>query len=282
MENHLTRPPTWRAGRVALALLLALAAVLSAPMAARAASTINVNTTADENGTGAGCSLREALASADTNTNVGGCTGSGGGVPFTINVPAGTYTLTVDELRVGDDTNTNTSIVGAGAGVVEHSATYAARLATAAGITGPISREWVRKAADISVEYGMARHVFDQTSLVEHYRIARRVFGESFDRAPGNVRGAITSLVFNRGGSMRGDGRREMRAIRDVCLPAGNWDCVASELRSMKRIWKGSDIEGGMEGLALLLDLPPDMTERGFSACGRQWPRQRPGASALT
>lgn len=27
------------------------------------------------------------------------------------------------------------------------------------------------------------------------------------------------------------------------------------------------DIEGGMEGLALLLDLPPDMTERGFSAC---------------
>lgn len=124
---------------------------------------------------------------------------------------------------------------------------HAARLASAAGITGPISREWVRKAADISVEYGMARHVFDQTSLVEHYRIARRVFGESFDRAPGNVRGAITSLVFNRGGSMRGDGRREMRAIRDVCLPAGNWDCVASELRSMKRIWKGSDIEGGMD-----------------------------------
>ncbi len=27
------------------------------------------------------------------------------------------------------------------------------------------------------------------------------------------------------------------------------------------------DIEGGIEGLALLLDLPPDMTERGFSAC---------------
>jgi hypothetical protein len=27
------------------------------------------------------------------------------------------------------------------------------------------------------------------------------------------------------------------------------------------------DIEGGMEGLALLLDLPPDVTERGFAAC---------------
>lgn len=123
---------------------------------------------------------------------------------------------------------------------------HAARLATAAGITGTISREWVRKAADISVEYGMARKVFDQTSLVEHYRLARRAFGPAFDRAPGVVRGAIASVVFNRGSSMRGDGRREMRAIRDNCLPAGNWDCVAAELRSMKRIWKGSDIEGGM------------------------------------
>ena len=27
------------------------------------------------------------------------------------------------------------------------------------------------------------------------------------------------------------------------------------------------DLEGGMEGLALLLDLPPDVTERGFAAC---------------
>lgn len=128
-----------------------------------------------------------------------------------------------------------------------HAHPHAARLATASGVTGPISREWVRKAADISVEWGMARHVFDQTSLIEHYRIARRVFGpERFDRAPGLVRGALLSVVFNRGGSMSGEGRREMRAIRDVCLPAGNWDCVASELRSMKRIWKGSDIEGGM------------------------------------
>jgi CSLREA domain-containing protein/uncharacterized repeat protein (TIGR01451 family) len=102
-------------GSGALAFFLAFAALLAAPGAVFAASTINVNTTADENGAGTGCSLREAIASANTNTNVGGCTGSGGGVPFTINVPAGTYNLTVDELILGDATNTNTSIVGAGA-----------------------------------------------------------------------------------------------------------------------------------------------------------------------
>lgn len=127
---------------------------------------------------------------------------------------------------------------------------HAARMATAAGISGPISRDWVRKAADISVTYGDARRVFDQTSVVEHYRLARRAFGAPFDRAPGLVRGAITSLVFNRGGAMSGggekDSRREMRAIRDVCLPAQNWPCVASELRSMNRLWVGSTIENGM------------------------------------
>ena len=127
---------------------------------------------------------------------------------------------------------------------------HAARMATAAGISGPISRDWVRKAADISVTYGDARRVFDQTSVVEHYRLARRAFGAPFDRAPGLVRGAITSLVFNRGASMNGggkhDSRREMRAIRDVCLPAQNWPCVASELRSMNRLWVGSTIENGM------------------------------------
>ena len=115
MGKHLSQLPTWRAGRAAFALLLALAALLAVPPSARAASTINVTTTADENGAGTGCSLREALASANSNTNVGGCTGSGGGVPFTINLPAGTYNLTVDELQIGDASNTDTRIVGAGA-----------------------------------------------------------------------------------------------------------------------------------------------------------------------
>ncbi|MBK9940225.1 MAG: Ig-like domain repeat protein [Kouleothrix sp.] len=112
---HSRRGPGRAIGRVVFVLLLACAALMAAPSPARAASTINVTTTADENGAGAGCSLREALASANSNSNIGGCTGAGGGVPFTINLPAGTYTLTVDELQVGDASNTDTRIIGAGA-----------------------------------------------------------------------------------------------------------------------------------------------------------------------
>jgi CSLREA domain-containing protein len=97
-----------------LALLALAFALLPTPLA-YAASTINVTTTADDNGTGAGCSLREAITTANTNANFGGCTGAPGG-PFTINVPAGTYSLTAGELPVGTGSGANISISGAGAG----------------------------------------------------------------------------------------------------------------------------------------------------------------------
>lgn len=124
---------------------------------------------------------------------------------------------------------------------------HAVRLSTASGVTGPVARELARRLADLSVDWRMAREVFDQTSVVEHYRIARRVFGAPFEAAHPNVQGALTSLVFNRGGSMAGEARREMRAIRDVCLPAQDRGCVARELRAMVRLWKDSAIERGMQ-----------------------------------
>ena len=124
---------------------------------------------------------------------------------------------------------------------------HKARLATASGVTGPIASELVREMADISIEYGYAREVFDQTMVVEHYRLARRAFGpDQFDRAPGPVRGALLSVVFNRGSGMTGRTRQQMRNIRDICLPAENWTCVEAEIRGMIAVWKGTPIERGM------------------------------------
>lgn len=128
-----------------------------------------------------------------------------------------------------------------------HASPHAVRLASAAGTTGPLARELARRMADIAIEYGFARHVFDQTSVVEHYRVARRVFGaDAFDALPPNAQGALVSLVFNRGGAMGGERRSEMRAIRDTCLPASDVHCIAVQLRAMARVWRGSDIEAGM------------------------------------
>lgn len=125
---------------------------------------------------------------------------------------------------------------------------HAVRLATASGITGPLSREHSRALADILIAYDIARQVFDLTSVTEHFRLTRRAFGErAICDAPPAVRGALLSLVFNRGASMQGTKRAEMRAIRDVCLPARDWRCVADNIRAMSRHWIGTDIAAGMQ-----------------------------------
>ncbi len=120
-QNDQTRP-AGRAWLGALAAALLLAAGLLAPAApAHAAGTINVNTTVDEYGAGAACSLREAVRTANDGANFGGCVLSGT-QPFTINLPAGTYQLTI--AGANEDNNasgdldilvSDTAIVGASA-----------------------------------------------------------------------------------------------------------------------------------------------------------------------
>jgi CSLREA domain-containing protein len=79
-----------------LALLLSLlgSAMIVEPAYA---GTINVTTVLDEfdtTGSGAGCSLREAIQTANTGADFGGCIGGSAGAD-TINIPAGTYTLSI-------------------------------------------------------------------------------------------------------------------------------------------------------------------------------------------
>jgi CSLREA domain-containing protein len=105
-----------------LTAALLLAASLLAPAApAHAAGTITVNTTADEYGAGGTCSLREAVRTANDGANFGGCVLSGT-QPFTINLPAGTFQLTIagannDNNATGDldILVSGTALVGAGA-----------------------------------------------------------------------------------------------------------------------------------------------------------------------
>ncbi len=42
---------------------------------------------------------------------------------------------------------------------------------------------------------------------------------------------------------MKGDSRKEMRAIRDL-VPKGDLKGIAAELRAMERLWKGKDQRG--------------------------------------
>ncbi len=99
--KHLDLVFTGRRSLLSLAILAAFA------LPAVHAATITVDTTTDKVG-GAGCSLRDAVMSVNAGSNQGGCTAVGAYDPAndTINLPAGTYNLTLTGL---DESYTGTA-----------------------------------------------------------------------------------------------------------------------------------------------------------------------------
>lgn len=134
-----------------------------------------------------------------------------------------------------------------------------ARLAETAGITGSRAKSVLPQYRDIVVPYDYAYRVFEERSLVEYQRRAERAFPGLLD-LPANACGAIVCVVYNRGTAMSGDHRREMRNLKDDCIPGRNVVCIAAEIRSMKRLWIGTPIERGLsnrrEAEAILATTP--------------------------
>ncbi len=123
-----------------------------------------------------------------------------------------------------------------------------ARLQATAGTTGATAKQVAAQLADVRTAYDYASDVFGGVSLPAYRVTTRRAFGEPFDALPWDAQGALVSVVYNRGGSMLGAKRTEMRAIRDECLPQGDVACVGAQIRAMCRLWVGTELEEGLCG----------------------------------
>lgn len=118
------------------------------------------------------------------------------------------------------------------------------RLADQSGFKGQAAKSRVSSVRDIIVEWGLAEEVFDATTLTKFWQLTARTF-PGFDELEPNAQAALVSLVFNRGSSLVGDRRREMREIKAL-VPRKDYQGIAQKIRAMKRIWAGTDIEKGM------------------------------------
>jgi GH24 family phage-related lysozyme (muramidase) len=117
-----------------------------------------------------------------------------------------------------------------------------ARLKTAIGKTGTAAKNRAPQFADIIIKPGDAESVFFNRTLPLHaLRTEHALPGVT--GLPGDVQGALLSLMFNRGTSMVGDRRLEMRAIRDA-VPQNDLPEIARQLRNMKRLWAGKGLDG--------------------------------------
>lgn len=91
----------------------------------------------------------------------------------------------------------------------------------------------------IAILWDAAWRVFTSVSLPKYVTTTRAAF-PGFDSLPPLCRGALVSLVYNRGVRMDdepgSDRRLEMRQIRDA-LQANNSAAVPGLIRAMKRLW---------------------------------------------
>jgi GH24 family phage-related lysozyme (muramidase) len=114
----------------------------------------------------------------------------------------------------------------------------------ASGKTGQAGKAYTQRYKDsgITVSWDQAIEMFDNYIWTKFAKLAEKAF-PGLDQLCDDAYGAIVSLVFNRGSSLTGSSRSEMRVIREL-VPKKDYKGIAEELRSMKRIWEGKGLDG--------------------------------------
>ena len=132
-------------------------------------------------------------------------------------------------------------------------------LVRACGLRGETARRRLSEFRNVRVPWDAALKLFERATTPRFGRLTLQTFPNSALLA-GHAFGALFSLVYNRGTSMSGDRRAEMKAIRDLCA-AKNWQGVPGEFRKMKRLWEGKP---GLAGVAKRRDAEAILFQRGL------------------
>lgn len=114
------------------------------------------------------------------------------------------------------------------------------RLLPATGVVGQQAQALVNTMRDVRTPYAYAEQVFAESVLPRYHALTRRTFENGWDGLSPTARDALVSTVYNRGAAMTGKRRTEMRVLRDVCVPAQDYACMAAQYRSMCRLWTGT------------------------------------------
>jgi len=116
------------------------------------------------------------------------------------------------------------------------------RLNRAVGKVGKEAAEVAPQFKEIHITKSQALEIFLARSVPRYWGMTCVAFPR-VALLPSHVQGALFSLVYNRGGSMTGERRREMRAIQKA-VASKDTEEIARQIRSMKRLWIGQGLDG--------------------------------------
>jgi hypothetical protein len=95
----------------------------------------------------------------------------------------------------------------------------------------------------VMVSWDQATKVFERDTLPRFTKMTKDAFHLDSDQLHPSCNGALTSLVFNRGASLSGGSRLEMRQIQED-IDDEKYSLVPSRLRAMKRLWNPVTLQG--------------------------------------
>jgi hypothetical protein len=122
------------------------------------------------------------------------------------------------------------------------------RLRACAGIAGTKAKALAGTMRDIKIAWHPAIQEFDGFEVPNYWSLTRRTF-PGFDDLRTNAQGALVSLVYNRGSSMAGPSRIDMRNLR-IAVARIDYNAMAGDVRhmdvTMGNSWRNAGIYEGM------------------------------------
>jgi len=106
---------------------------------------------------------------------------------------------------------------------------------------------------NIRIPYNIAYDVFVKCMVPRYYKLALTIY-PGMNELNEDTQGALVSMVFNRGSSLNGDSRKEMRAIVEL-VKSKDYEAIAEEIEKSKRLWE----HRGLDGLVIRREAEADI-----------------------
>jgi len=111
------------------------------------------------------------------------------------------------------------------------------------GIKGPVVKTMMRgEVLNVVIPYNMAYDVFVKKSLPKYYAMTKKIYPQ-LDSLNEDTRGALVSMVYNRGAKLDGESRKEMKAIVEL-VAKQDYDGIAEQIEKSKRLWENRGLDG--------------------------------------
>lgn len=111
------------------------------------------------------------------------------------------------------------------------------------GIKGEVVKTMLRgEVLNVIIPYNMAYDVFVKKSIPKYYAMTKKIYPQ-LDELNEDTRGALVSMVYNRGAKLDGESRKEMKAIVDL-VAKKDYEGIAEMIEKSKRLWEGKGLDG--------------------------------------